>query len=73
MGKRRPALLTAEPLKAGACGFGGWCQGTWPRGGRALPGLRGAARDGAWGFEDTGALLGVCKGSPPTGFGPSRV
>lgn len=27
---------TTEPLKAQACGHGGWCQGTWP-GGRKSP------------------------------------
>lgn len=33
-GQRAAWARTAEPLEAGACGDGGWCQGTWPRGGK---------------------------------------
>lgn len=52
-------------------------------GGRALPRLRGAARDSVWGFGDTGPCLRVCEksgfyggDSPPRdllGAGPSGV
>lgn len=70
MGKERPDLGLLNPSRPGPAGMGDGARELGREGGRALPGLRGAARDGAWGFEDTGPPLGVCGGSPTRDWDP---
>lgn len=73
-GLGRPGLGLLNPSRPGPAGMGDGAKELGQEGGKALPGLRGATRDSALGFEDTGSRLRVVgdwismEGTPPMGF-----